>query len=620
MTQPLTDQRARTTLIAELYDRHASGLFAYCADQLGDPAAAGYTLVAVLSGVPAQPPPRAALYAFARREIQRRDVVYSPLLVDPLADPASALVERALRELRPHQREVLLLVEVCGLTRAELAWVLEVAQDTAEELAMSATHRFRQSLSAALASVGSRLPAPVADVYGALTVAPLRDILCRLPWPAPPASLRVHVAGSRTAAAAPLFVKPRWPAPPQWPQPLADNDPRTATGIFPTDLLTPPSGRAPHDATTAPMPRLREGALPAFPPPAPGSFAPTDPSAVRPPAPGFLAPTDPSAVQPPAPGSFAPTDPSAVQPPAPGSSSGLSGAPMQAGFPVRPVASEGAEFSVGEEGLPPRPRVRDGLPPRSGSMLSAPTPADILDDPPTDVLPPLDLPAPGDVLVHSSRQDPPPSSEAPRSPGTPRPEQDEPFSAFQPYTRPPRKPANEPVYRLPMPADILAAGDPDLDHAEPDHPDPDTWDAGAAYNDLTRPTPPNRPSPTAQPASATSRAPSTTGRPASITDLTHPTADQPPFTPDQPPFTPDLAPFTPDLAGAAPETPAETTPKAPAKRTPTGSRQTARATKKRPKKRKQRNPRDWVWELAGFIICVLIAMLVFFAVPGIGSP
>ena len=39
----------------------------------------------------------AALYAFARHEIHRRDVVYAPPAVDPLIDPASALVER--REL-----------------------------------------------------------------------------------------------------------------------------------------------------------------------------------------------------------------------------------------------------------------------------------------------------------------------------------------------------------------------------------------------------------------------------------------------------------------------------------------------------------------------------------------
>lgn len=268
MTTSLTDQRSRARLIAELYDRHATGLYAYCADQLGDPASAADALVAVLAGVPAVPPPRAALYACARREIHRRDIVYSPPVVDPLIDPASALVERILRELRPHQREVLLLCEVCGLDTAELAWVLDVAPDTAEELAISAAHRFQQTLATALASTGARIPKPVADVYGALGVAPLRHILSRLPWPAPPASLRVHFAGSRTAPAAPLFVKPLWPVPPRWPLPLGEADPTTSTGIFPTHLLrTPPEvddysapddSERVHEATTAPMPRLRQ--------------------------------------------------------------------------------------------------------------------------------------------------------------------------------------------------------------------------------------------------------------------------------------------------------------------------------------------------------------------------
>ncbi|MFD0470490.1 hypothetical protein ACFQ0B_20910 [Nonomuraea thailandensis] len=260
MSQSLTDQRQRAELIAELYDLHAAGLFAYCADQLGDLGSASDVLVAVLSSVPDTAPPRAALYAFARREIHRRDIVYSPPAVDPLIDPATALVERSLRELRPHQREVLMLCAVCGLSKAELAWVLDVAPDTAEELAVGAGHRFRQSLGAALASTGVRVPKPVADIYGALGVAPLRDVLGRLPWPQPPGALRIHFAGSRTAAPAPLFVKPRWPSPPVWPQPLADADPATSTVIFPAELLTPPSpSHAPvHEATTAPMPKFRD--------------------------------------------------------------------------------------------------------------------------------------------------------------------------------------------------------------------------------------------------------------------------------------------------------------------------------------------------------------------------
>ncbi|RVX44367.1 DNA-directed RNA polymerase specialized sigma24 family protein [Nonomuraea polychroma] len=264
MSQPLTDQRPRAELIAELYDRHAAGLFAYCADQLGDLGSAADVLMSVLSGVPATEPPRAALYAFARRQIHRRDVVYAPPLVDPLMDPATALVERSLRELRPHQREVLVLCAVCGLSKAELAWVLDVAPDTADELAVGAGHRFRQALGAALASTGVRVPKPIADIYGALGVAPLRDVLGRLPWPQPPGALRIHFAGSRTASPAPLFVRPRWPSPPMWPQPLADSDPATSTLIFPKELLTPPapSQVSHHEATTAPMPKVRDSLSP----------------------------------------------------------------------------------------------------------------------------------------------------------------------------------------------------------------------------------------------------------------------------------------------------------------------------------------------------------------------
>nr|BFE83159.1 hypothetical protein GCM10020093_057600 [Planobispora longispora] len=80
MTPPLLTQRSRDELIADLYDRHAAGLFAYCRDQLGDPETAGATVLAVLTAVSSVEPPRAALYALARREFARRDVVYSPPL------------------------------------------------------------------------------------------------------------------------------------------------------------------------------------------------------------------------------------------------------------------------------------------------------------------------------------------------------------------------------------------------------------------------------------------------------------------------------------------------------------------------------------------------------------
>ncbi|MEV6866968.1 hypothetical protein AB0M44_39000 [Streptosporangium subroseum] len=290
MTQPLLAQRSRGDLIAELYDRHATGLFAYCHDQLGDAASAADALTSVLAVVTAENPPRAALYALARREIHQRDVVYAPLSVG--ADPASALVERVLRELRPHQREVLYLSGMCEMDTSELSWVLDVAGDTADELTVSACRRFAQSLSLALA--GAPVPDHLADVFGAMSVAPIRDVLTRAPWAVPPVGLRAALLGPRavTATAArrapsPL-VKQLWPTTPAWPLPLAETGPPTGLSS-PGRLQDPasppdrfpdpfsPSNRSPdpfsppdpavvsaHEAATAPMPKIRDSVLTAL--------------------------------------------------------------------------------------------------------------------------------------------------------------------------------------------------------------------------------------------------------------------------------------------------------------------------------------------------------------------
>ncbi|SDH76648.1 DNA-directed RNA polymerase specialized sigma subunit, sigma24 family [Sinosporangium album] len=295
MAHPLTGRRSRGDLIAELYDRHGTGLFAYCLDQLGDPDTAAEALLAVFANLPPAEPPRASLYAAARREILRRDVVRAPTTVDPLADPANALVERTLAELRPHQREVLLLTIVCGLTTGELGWVLDVASDTADELTLSACHSFTQAVTAALTSAAAtpRLPQRVAEIYGALGVASIRDTLACLPWSAPPAYLRAEllralggsavgdraawgsaaggsaaghggVGGTRPAAPFPprssVYVKSLWPTTAVWPLPLSDNDPATSTALFPADLVIPPPfPRAfRHDAATEPLPRYTE--------------------------------------------------------------------------------------------------------------------------------------------------------------------------------------------------------------------------------------------------------------------------------------------------------------------------------------------------------------------------
>ncbi|GAA2883192.1 hypothetical protein GCM10010517_46400 [Streptosporangium fragile] len=277
MTQQLLGQRSRGELIAELYDRHAAGLFAYCHDQLGDAGSAAEVLAAVLSGVSDAEPPRAALYALARREIYLRDIVYSPPRTD--LDPATAFVDRVLRELRPHQREVLYLSGVRELNTAELSWVLDVASDTADELTVSACRRFARALTTALAS--ARIPGHLTEVFGALTVAPVRDVLNLAPWAVPPASLRAALLGPQ-APAAPVvtprspspLVKQLWPTTPAWPVPLADAGP--ATGL--------PAGTS-GDLPAAPVNGLPAGAAFTAPDPVtedrfPDPFAPPDPDEV----------------------------------------------------------------------------------------------------------------------------------------------------------------------------------------------------------------------------------------------------------------------------------------------------------------------------------------------------
>ncbi|GAB1821990.1 RNA polymerase sigma factor [Herbidospora sp. RD11066] len=276
MTTPLTGQRSRSDLIAELYERHAAGLFAYCHDQLGETASAADALVAVLAGVPPTDPPRAALFSLARREIYRRDVSYAMPAVDSIADPATALIERVFRDIRPHQREVLMLSVHCGLTTDELALVLEVATDTAAELATSARHRFGQTMTTAVTAARTApfIARDVEEVYDAIGVAPLEDVLARLPWREPPhdvlrrvqASLPFEPTAPPLGRKTTLPVRRLWPTAPSWPLPLAtETDPATNTTVVPLDDLTNPTKladrRRRQEAATQPLPRLRGSIL-----------------------------------------------------------------------------------------------------------------------------------------------------------------------------------------------------------------------------------------------------------------------------------------------------------------------------------------------------------------------
>ncbi len=293
--QPLTGRRSRGELIAELYERHAAGLFAYCHDQLGETTSAADAVVAVFAALPFAEPPRAVLYALARREIYRRDVSYAMPAVDSAADPATALIERVFRDIRPHQREVLLLSAVCGLTTPELALVLDVAQDTAEDLTAGARHRFTQTMATAVSAARSApyLTSEVAEVYDAIGVAPIEDVLARLPWRRPAGAVRGRVLSSlprqdpeAAAAAPPLPIKRLWPTAPSWPLPLSAPDQVSNTCVFPAGAVpadaaqdgtaqaetfpagsldpTRPRRRAKHEATTEPMPRLRGSLLAAL--------------------------------------------------------------------------------------------------------------------------------------------------------------------------------------------------------------------------------------------------------------------------------------------------------------------------------------------------------------------
>ncbi|MFG1686467.1 hypothetical protein ACGFNP_40320 [Nonomuraea sp. NPDC049269] len=571
MTHSLTDHPSQAELIAELYDRYAAGLFAYCADQLGDHGSAADALVSVLSSVPATPPPRAALFAFARREIHRRDVVYAPSVVDPLIDPASALVERALRELRPHQREVLVLGEVCGLDLHELAWVLDVAPDTAEELATSAALRYRQALDTALAYVGPRVSKPVADVYGALGVAPLRDVLGRLPWPPPPEHLHSRFAsqGRRGRTAAPMFVKPLWPGPPTWPLPLSEADPATSTGIFPTELLTPPSpSRVPeHEAPTAPMPKLRFGPDEAL----SGPGQALSGLGWRLEGPGRVPPGPDQAPlgadQAPARQRFFTPRPASAR----SAWEALFGARPPKDLPssAKPSQDASTDAKGAQDASASAKRPQDLL---FGARPAkdAPAGARLSKDPLFGAWPPEDTPSGAKPSLDPLFGAWPPGG---GSSGA-KPVHDGPFRLPQPAEPVSGKPVGEPVTRPPFPLSASIPGDVLDDDAV-------TQELPAIGDILVHKGPAREPGALFVPRSAAKepvyRMPAPLMFPPTVDDL---------------PIVDDLPDDVPDIP-AVPE------------------------ARVRPGRDKHY---DWAWELVGFLVCVIIAMIVFFAVPLIIGP
>ncbi|NUR92536.1 MAG: hypothetical protein HOY71_51405, partial [Nonomuraea sp.] len=194
----------------------------------------------------------------------------------------------------------------------------------------------------------------------------------------------------------------------------------------------------------------------------------------------------------------------------------------------------GEPFSTGDVTLPP-------VPPRVAErpfFLSAPVPADVLDDEPTT----QEMPAIGDVLVHRSPEQPP---------------GEQPVKGPAPLFTPRSRAAAEPVYRMP---------------AEP------VQEPG--------------PAPVLEPGPEAVQEPVDFGT-ALVRELER-----------------DLA-LDPVRAARRPR--------------PTDGKNAVRKTGARPsgkKKKKRRRERhhDWAWELIGFLICVAIAMIVFFSVPMFMGP
>ncbi|WP_433182137.1 hypothetical protein [Actinoallomurus sp. CA-150999] len=130
-----------------LYDEHGALLYACCRRMVGDEAADAVrdTFVAAARH-PAGPPSDDEslpvwLYALARADWTRRGT-------PPAAAPEAAPLERALARLRPEHREALALTAV--LETEDLARILGVARDTAEQLVRLARRRLEQAVIAVL--------------------------------------------------------------------------------------------------------------------------------------------------------------------------------------------------------------------------------------------------------------------------------------------------------------------------------------------------------------------------------------------------------------------------------------------------------------------------------------
>lgn len=178
-----------------LYDRHGPRLYAYCHAVVGDGAGDAVRDAFVAAARQTTPPPAddaglpVWLYILARAECARRDAPAPPAA----GGPPPATLPRALGRLRREHRDTLALT--AALEVDQIAEVLGVARDTADQMTRMARRRLEQAVLAVL----SGRAAQDDELLTALGRGRLH-MLVAAAAPEPPAALREWVLAACAAA------------------------------------------------------------------------------------------------------------------------------------------------------------------------------------------------------------------------------------------------------------------------------------------------------------------------------------------------------------------------------------------------------------------------------------
>lgn len=159
------------TALTRLYDEHAAAIYRFCLGMLGRREDAEDTIQGLWLKLARDPSsffaaldPKAYLWAMARNLVRSRlrrralEWLWTPALDPDTVEQISAADEsrldpatrrdlfRAVSQLRPRLREVVLLVGIEGHTLEEAAALLDIPRGTAASRFYAATQKLRQSL------------------------------------------------------------------------------------------------------------------------------------------------------------------------------------------------------------------------------------------------------------------------------------------------------------------------------------------------------------------------------------------------------------------------------------------------------------------------------------------